>query len=99
MSEYQSLTTEELEEKKEWYLENGWGLNAESVEAELSKRQEEDISKEERLAKVSRAKLSGGDDLSYAELLSEATLSESVELDSPDTTTEVHVGGWEQLGD
>ena len=97
MSEYQSLTTEELEEKKEWYLENGWGLNAESVEAELSKRQEEDISHEERLAKVSRAKLSGGKDLSYAELLSQANLSENAELQSSDTTTQIHVGGWEQL--
>ena len=99
MSEYQSFTTEKLQEKKEWYLENGWGFNAESVAAELSKRQDEDISKEERLAQVSRAKLSGGKDLSYAELLSEANLCESVELQSVDTTTEIHVGGWEQLED
>ena len=97
MSEYQSLTTEELRSKKEWYVENGWGLNAESVAAELSKRQDEDISKEERLAQVSRAKLSGGKDLSYAELLSQANLSESVELQSADTTTQIHVGGWNQL--
>ena len=47
MSDLQSLTTEELREKKEWYEENGWESHVEVAKEELSNRQQQDLSSED----------------------------------------------------
>ena len=47
MSNYQSLTTDELKDKKDWYEQKGWDTNAEAAKDELQSRQQQDLSQED----------------------------------------------------
>ena len=58
--DFEDMSVEELEDKKDWYEKQGWRSNAEAAAEELSNRDESDLSYEERL---SEANLSDSEEL------------------------------------
>lgn len=58
--DFEDMSVEELEEKKEWYEKQGWESNKRAVKEELTNRDESDLSYEERL---SEANLSDSEEL------------------------------------